>query len=230
MRKLVILLLLTFGISLHAGDAATFVNLGFSSDSQYFMFGQHGVKAGSSESYAESFIIDVDKNRYAKGGKLIASWPVIPGLGADSVGALFNIVKDNSWLIKKYQIDHINTGKGIYFLAEGELPKSELEFRVFDKRSPIETISCSLKQGRETSGTSESSWFYIDLTWKTKNSVEKSIKVGHPQIKRKNTMTYFIKNVILAPDSKSLVFIIAKEVKAEKGVDLRYMVETVSLQ
>jgi len=230
MRRFILLCMLSFGFSLYAGDASSFVNLGFSDDGSYFMFGQYGVLIPTSESYAESFIIDVRTNGYAKGGKFISKWPILPGLGVDSIGGLFNQVRENNWLIKKYHLNHINNGKSIYFLVDGEVPKNQLTFRVFDEKSEISTISSELKQGRDEASGSVKSWFSIDIKWEDKSGKSHTTTVGHPGYKRDGVLDYYIKTIILAPDHHSLIFVIAKEEKAKDGVNIRYMVETVSLK
>ena len=229
MRKLILFILLSFGFSLHAGDASEFVNLGFSNDGSYFMFGQHGIIVSTSESYSESFIIDIHTNRYAKGGKFLSKWQMLPGLGADSIGGLFNQVRENSWIVKKYHINHINNGKAVYFLVDGEVPKNDLTFRIFDKKTKVKNISCELKQGKSDTKGKVESWFFIEINWTDLNDEKHQNLIGHPKYKRNNVLDYYIKNIILSPDHKTLIFVIAKEVKVKDGVNLRYMVETVVL-
>lgn len=229
MRRFLFCLYMVFGFSLFAGDAASYINLGFSSDNQYFMFGQYGVSISDGKSYAESFIIDVESNRYAKGGKLSDNWPVVPGLGMDSIGGLINLVRENNWLIKKYDIDHINNGKTVYFLEEGKLPENELRFRIFNDKSTITLVTCHLSQGQDKTGDKTSSWFFIDFSWDDTDGKKHLIKMGHPEIKRDGVLSYYIKNIILSPDLKSFIFVIAREEADANGVNLRYMVETVTI-
>ena len=61
-------LFLLAALAASAGDVAQFINLGFSPDSRYFMFGQYGVAEGSSAPWADSYIVDVPGNAYAKKG------------------------------------------------------------------------------------------------------------------------------------------------------------------
>ena len=44
-----------------AGDVAQFVNLGFSADAKYFLFGQYGITEKDSLPWADTFIVDVAK-------------------------------------------------------------------------------------------------------------------------------------------------------------------------
>ena len=78
---------MTFAAS--AGDIARFVNLGFSPDSRYFMFGQYGIQEKGSAPWAESYIVDVKANAFVPRGvhKVTGSQPVDPG--TDGIGALF---------------------------------------------------------------------------------------------------------------------------------------------
>lgn len=228
MRKFWIVFLFFVGVSLSAGDVATFVNLGFSKDSQYYMFAQKGVNVGKVESYAEAFLVDVSQNNWAKGGILKVSDYSLPELGSEGFGLVYNLVRENNWLIKKYGIDHNNTGKTIYFLSDGALPKEKLEFRIFDKNSKIQMISCFLNQ--KVDADSKKSSFFIDLKWKDKEGIEFFQKVGNENFQREKTGKYFIKSIIQSKEGRCLIFVIAKEIFEKEDLSIRYMVECVNLK
>lgn len=228
MRKALVLVLLFVGFSLSAGDVASFVNMGFSNDGRYYMFGQKGVEIAKAQSYADAYIIDIKENNYAKGGVFSTTEKSLPSLGADDVGILFNIVKDNAWVIKKYDINHNNSGKSIYFLATGASPENNLSFRVFDKSSKIKEINCALSQ--TVNASAKRSSFFITVNLKNQDGVENALIAGNSKIVRKNTGAYFIKNILLSPDNKSIVFVIGKEVYKNGEKSVNYMVETVALE
>ena len=65
-------------VPLFANDIAWFQNLGFSANSNYFMFGQYGISEENSKPYAESYIIDVGANKFysRRGGAVFSCWGV----------------------------------------------------------------------------------------------------------------------------------------------------------
>lgn len=228
MRKICFLLFVLMGLSLYGGDVSDFVNLGFSSNGNYFMFAQKNINVAKVESYANAYIVDVAKNDYASDGIFSYSEATLPELGVDGYGLIFNIIKENGWAIKKYGINHNNSGKSIYFLANGAKPENSLEFRIFDKHSVAKEISCILNQS--VNKADKKSSFYIDLNWTNAAGKSKKVVVGNPNIKRPNTGSYFIKNIISSPAGDALVFVIAKEVFNGSDLSVRYMVETVVLK
>lgn len=228
MRKIYSILFLLIGFSLNAGDVSDFINLGFSFNGNYFMFAQKNVNVGKVESSAQAYIVDVVKNDYVSDGIFSYTESTLPELGTEGYGLIFNIVKENGGAIKKYGINHNNSGKSIYFLANGTNPESNLAFRIFDKRSVAKEINCTLHQtvNKETKKSS----FYIDLKWVNGIGKSKSVVVGNPKIQRSGTGSYFIKNIISSPAGDSLIFVVAKEVFEGKDISIRYMVETVVLK
>ena len=71
-----------------AGDVAQFLNLGFSPDSRYFMFGQYGVLEKNSAAWASSFIVDVPANAFAPKATRQFVSPKSIEPGANPIGAL----------------------------------------------------------------------------------------------------------------------------------------------
>lgn len=230
MHKIFIIIFLFLGITAFAGDVATFINLGFSENGHYFMFGQYGEKVGTNQTVAESYIISCSKNAFVKDGVLKYEKVGIPKLGSDSIGVMFNLLRENKSIVEKYRIDHANNGKTIFFLTEGEKVKNELSFRVFDEKSGIKNIQCKLLEKSFDPEGEVSSQFHIDLKWIDSRDSEKSAIVGLPDYRRKGVKSYFIKSIILSSDYKCLIFVIGKVVKAGTEINLEYMVESVSLK
>jgi predicted secreted protein len=207
-----------------AGDVAQFVNLGFSADSRYFTFGQFGVLQKNSAPYAELYVVDVQKNNFVGDGarKVAYEKPVEPGY--DGEGALFNLLEESLGLAKQYKTDHLLTGRLLYLLVDGSAASDTVEFRDFITGK---TYSVSLIQSATEKGKEVSSSFHIKFTIREKDATIRSLDVGTPSLKRAGVKSYHIKQIILAPDGKSLVFIIQREEQDEQGGNIRYMVETV---
>lgn len=228
-RQILVLvfLFLASTITLSAGDVATFVNLGFSEDSKYFLFGQYGVIEETTRPYADLYTVEVSKNSFSSGGLFhgLYSGPVEPGY--EGMGALFALYAANGDKIRKFNIDHIKTGRILYILLNGETPKPELAFRDFYTGH---TYNVTLIQNMYKKDSQVSSSFYINLRVTDKNGKSEYFTIGLPDFKRKDVKKYLIRKIIISPDQRSLVFVIEKEMLDAGGVNIRYMVETVTIR
>ena len=209
-----------------AGDAAVFQNLGFSPDGRYYMFAQYGVAERNSQPYAEIFTVDVARNRFVPAGvrKATAKNAVEPG--TDGRGALFNLLADVLPLKKKYGIDHAFTGRLLYILLDGAEPKPELEFRDFQTEKKYKVV---LNQSSSGSGSGLKSSFHLVVTVQDPAGEARTYTAGDPSYWRDGVRRYRIKQILLAPDGRSVVFAMEKEEEDPAGADIRYMVETLKL-
>jgi predicted secreted protein len=219
---LITIFLIVCGL-LFAGDFATFQNLGFSADSKYFMFAQYGAAEKTALPYAELFVVDVAANRFAPGGVEKASYnhPIQPGL--DGQGALFNLLADSVDIKKRFSINHTLTGRLVYILLDGAEPKSQLEFRDFQGKKKYRI---TLVQSSRGSGSEVSSSFHLLVNVEEASGRFASHTVGLPDYWRKGVRRYRIKQVLLAPDDRSVVIVVEREEQDSSGANIRYMVET----
>ena len=207
-----------------AGDVPTLVNLGFSPDSAYFLFGQYGLDASSGLPYAELYLVDAKRNDFVKDGvaRFTAKTPL--EAGQDPVGALFGLYRDRIALATKYRIDHLAQGRILYLLVDGENPVDPISFRDFATGDRWTAI---LRPVVVEKGDEATSSFSIDIKLTTKAGVEKAFTAGNPTFVRKGVRGYVIRRILLAPDGRTLVFIVEKKLAASGGDSVRYMVETV---
>ena len=225
-RKVLIVILLLFSYMLIAGDVATYVNLGFSPNSRYFLFGQYGIDSATTKPYASVFLVDVFGNTFVPQGVIKKDYDVDVQPGQEGLGALLNTVRENNQLISRYEIDNVKIGRVLYLLVNGDEPKSQLNFRDFNNER---TINVQLHQQKFGGGGSVSSSFYLDLDVTSKDGRRKDYKVGLPDYKRAGVERYRIKQVCYTPDERALVFVMEREEYQKEGVNIRYMVETVKL-
>jgi predicted secreted protein len=220
-------LVLATAICASAGDVALFVNLGFSSDSRYFMFGQYGILEKNSTPWADSYIVDVPANAYAPRGakRFSSSQPVEPGTSA--LGALLNTLADGSAQKKQYRIDHLLSGRLLYVLIDGEQAAETLEFRDFPSGRTYKVV---LFQSAVTKGAEVSSSYSLAISIVEKDGRIRTLTAGDSAFKRPGVKAYHIKQIILAPDGGSLVFLVQKEEQDTHGSNIRYMVETVRVK
>lgn len=216
--------LVFFAVSmLYAGDVATFANLGFSNDSKYFMFGVYGVVDDGSSQYAEIYLVDVPGNRFVPGGSNQSVYDEPPTPGQDGFGALLTLYRDTIDRAKKYQINPLRSGRLLYVLVDGNVPKPVLTFRDFETGR---SFRIELLQSKFGSGESVSASFHINLTV-TSGGTDKYYTIGLPDYRRPGVRAYRIRRIYASPDNEALVFVVEKEEYAKTGYDVRYMVETV---
>ena len=156
-----VLLMVSAGTGrIFAGDTATFVNLGFSDDAKYFMFGQFGILEENSNAYSDIFLVDVASNTFVKSGVKHTEADIPSEPGSTGEGALFNLLEKSIDLKEKYKIDHLVTGRLLYLFVDGEKPKEKLEFRDFqlNKGYSIRLVQTSSGKGKKVSSS-----FYLDV-------------------------------------------------------------------
>jgi len=126
-------------------------------------------------------------------------------------------------LARRHRIDHTLTGRLVYILLNGAEPKHELEFRDFQTGL---RYRISLIQQSRGSGAEVESSFHLRVSIETAGGDTSTHTVGLPDFWRKGVKRYRIKQVTLAPDKRSLVFVIEREELDSGGDNIRYMVET----
>ena len=223
-RALGICLLLLAAAAVFAGDIASFQNLGFSEDGRYFMFGQYGILEDSLKHYAELYTVDVRANRFVPDGTMKAVYNEELQPGQSGIGGLFTLYQDADSLLSRHQINHMAPGRLLYILVNGKEPKAHLEFRDF---TAGKAYVVDLVQSTFGSGENVSASFHINLAITDKNGTKKQYTLGLPNYRREGVRGYQIRQILLAPDDNSLVFIVEKEENADSAVNIRYMVETV---
>ena len=224
MKKIIVVVVFLLCASfIFSGDIAQYINLGFSSNSKYFMFGQYGISSEDTKAFAETFIVDVSKNDFIKDGinSRTFSDEILPG--QEGLGALFTMLEDSLTIINKTGINHIATGRVVYLLINGAKPKERLEFRDFYKG---DAYVVTLIQEKFRSGDNVSSAFHINLAVTDKMERTGTYTIGLPDYKRKDVLGYRIKQVVFTPSEEGLVFVIEKEINEPNGKIIRYMVET----
>jgi predicted secreted protein len=220
------LILVLSAFSAFAGDVATFINLGFSDDSGYFMFGFHSVDADTNKPFAEIYAVDVKANNFVPGGIVKESFVETLQPGQDASGAFYTLLEKNTPLIRKFNIKHLQQGRLLYVLLNGDTTKGSLEFRDFNTQSQY---SVQLTQNTTGSGLQVKSAFHINLTIRKDSGGVQTYVIGRPDYYREKVLNYRIRQIFLSPDEKHLVCVIERDQYSATGKSIRYMVETVKL-
>jgi len=218
-------MVLATGFYAYAGDVASLVNLGFSPDSAYFMFGFYGLDASNDKPYAELYIVDTKKNDFVRDGTFKGMYGAELKPGWDPAGGFYKLFSDAVPSARKYRIDHLAQGRLVYLLIDGSSGPDTLSFKDFDSGAQWDIV---LKETIEQKGEVFTSSFGIEASL-TVDGKKSAVKAGNPSFKRKGVADYTIREIVVAPDGKTVVMLIEKLEKSSGTTSIRYMVETFRL-
>ncbi|GHU39649.1 hypothetical protein FACS1894190_05270 [Spirochaetia bacterium] len=210
-----------------AGDVASFADLGFSANGNYYMFGQYGVDEDSLKPWADLNIIDVASNDFVQKGRISYKHNEKIAVGQDGSGALLKVIADNNGLIAKYNTNFMENGIPLFIsLQNGHNPQGDsIDFRDFEYENHY---WADLVPAFFGSGKNIRSSFFIKLRKEGKNGA-KNYRVGSPDVKRSGVTSYTIKRVIVNPQRTSMILVIEMTVLNGSGPDVRYMIEALPL-
>jgi len=228
MKKLVVMVALALVLAgpAFAGDVATLVNLGFSPDSAYFMFGFYGMDPGAGKPYAEIYVVDNKKNDFVPAGTFRGLYAVDLEPGWNPAGAFFKLFAESAAVARKYRIDHLSQGRLVYLSMDGADAPDALSFKDFKTAAQWDV---TLKQTVEEKAGVFTSSFGLDLVITGTDGKKVSVTAGNPQIKRKGVADYSISQILVAPDGKTVVVLVERLEKGATGSAIRWMVETFRL-
>ena len=103
---------------------------------------------------------------------------------------------------------------------DGAQAADDLEFRDFPSGRAYKV---TLSQDAAAAGAS----FGLSISITEKDGTVKTVTGGDPRLVRPGVKAYHIKQIILAPDGASLVFLVQREEQDSNGSNIRYMIETV---
>ncbi len=224
MRKIFLIVVMVLGnFTLYAGDIANFVNIGFSGDSRYYMFGQYGVS--ESAIYSEIYTVDVAANNFTKNGVSRKEYPLEQYMMQDGSGAFYRGLIEMSDAVRQAKIDPLLKGRFLYINVNGD-PVREIDFRDF--KTGLKYRINLIQEISEAAAGVESS-FSLQILAEKEGSSSRAYTAGSPSVKRKNVKGYSIKKVILSPDEKGMVVVVEMSLAEKGSTSVRYMVETFKL-
>lgn len=209
-----------------AGDVATLVKLGFSPDSATFMFGFYGLDSSNGKPYAELYLVDTRKNDFVPGGVFKGMYGSELKPGWDPAGGFYKLFSDAVPTARARRIDHLNQGRLVYLLVDGASGPDTLSFKDFETGAQWEMI---LKETVEEKAGATVSSFGLQVTLTSADGKKSVVKAGNPSIKRKGVVDYTIREVVVAPDGKTVVALIERLEKSPAGSSVRYMAESFRL-
>lgn len=224
MKKISVFLfsLILTGITF-AGDMSNFVNLGFSESGDYFLFGEYGIVTDFQKTYANMWLVDVKRNSFVTNGVMSGEYKTVIEPGESAIGALLKLLVEGQSVIKKYNIDYLEQGRPLYVRINDSNDVDNLKFRDF-----LTGLSYDITLVKDV--TDKASSFYINLETADKSGKKNTYKVGNPSYKRDGVVNYKIERILHTSEGSSLVIVISKYIKSDDEVNVRYMVETISLK
>lgn len=216
-----------------AGDAAFFVDEGFSKDGSVYVFGQYGKTDKSFNSYAEIYTVDVAKNEFIPGG-IFRTQPGKAPANESGFTTYEKLSKKSAYAMAQYDLRKTSAENLLYFCDDESVKGSELiEFQDFEISPLTDPVKWQIKLVPTIygSGANISSSFYILIKeLDSAGNFTKEYQIGNPSVKRANVADYKIEKIVRDESKKNLVFVIEKTVKEGNDVSFRYMVETFTIK
>ena len=222
---------LSFCVLLAAGDAAAFVDLGFSKDGRIYMFAQHGSIDKTWRGFAEIYSVDIEKNDYIDGG----CFKIAPSVKTEGVnGSVLyeRLLEQNAAYIKKLSPVPADLAHTLYVKGKAKEPLEQIVFTDFEGSSKDNPVTFSVRLIPWFSGktASSKSSFFISVERTDKNGKALSKQVaGNPDIKRTGVTDYTVEKIMRSSDGKNLIFVIEKRMTGDAGLSVRYMVEALKI-
>jgi predicted secreted protein len=213
---------------LYAGDVAAFVDIGFSSDGQTYLFGQYGSTDKIYEGYADIFTVDIGSNKFVK-DKVFSIAPTIETKGSSGINTYKKLYSKYENDILKYHPAPANLTNVLYLRSDSKITPNEIIFKDFERSSKNNEIFYHIKLVPWYSGktaTSKSSFFISVEKQDADGNVLFKDVAGTPDFKRTGVTDYAVEKILCDKNCKSLVFVVEKKITSSDGFNIRYMVET----
>lgn len=212
-----------------AGDAAVFVDKGFSSDGSTYVFAQYGKTDIDFYAWAEIFTVDVATNKF-KTDQVFKTPATIVTKGSSGFDTYQALEKKAQSALNAYALSPCCAKQVLYVMeAEDKVATDKITFTDFENskvKDPI-TYEVELQPTFIGTGANCKSSFVIKLEKKAANgSLIYSKTVGTPSVKRSGITGYRIARIMQDSSKHSLVFVIEKTLEDSTGVSIRYMVES----
>ena len=187
--------------SVFAGDVASFVDLGFTDDGKYYVFGQYGKIDKKFQGWAEIYQVDIAANDYVDSGAFKTKPAAVTA--ENSGREVYEALEARSYYyMKDIKCTPANADHVLYILEDlNKKGTDEIKFTDF-RGSDIENPDT----------------YTINLVLMTE-------KVGTPSITREGVSNYKIERIFCDKSERNLIFVIEKMFEDDSGISIRYMVE-----
>lgn len=219
---------LSLCFSAFAGDAAVFVDGGFSKDGKVYVFGQYGKTDKRFEAYAELYTVRVAENDFIK-GENFKTGPSAATVNKNGKDLYEQLCGKSYGTLKKYGLAPTSPDNVLYIRSDVQKKGTdEILFQDFEDGAVSYRVSLKPTVKKEN-GTVSSSFYIAVQKLDGNGTVTASYTVGSPKYWRKNVSGYCVDKIFKDAGGKSLVFVVEKTVEDATGKCIRYMVETITL-
>ena len=215
------------------GDAAHFVDEGFSNDGSVYVFGQYGKTDKTYNSYAEIYTVDVEKNSFVP-GLVFKTLPGKDKLNESGLQTYENLVAKSYLNLKKFNLKKTSAENLLYVCEDESKSGTEtIEFTDFELSTVDNPVKWNVKLLPTVNGSGEkvSSSFYISVKKVDQSgNILQEFTVGSPDVVRKGVCAYKIEKIVRDSSKKNIVFVVEKTIQDKDGFSFRYMVETFKIR
>ena len=234
MKKIIGMVLFLTGtiFSSFAGDAAVFVDGGFSKDGKVYVFGQYGKTDKTFEGWADIYAVDVKSNDYID-GEVFKIKPSAVTNNKTGKEVYDSLVAQSYYKLKKYNYEKAPADRILYILEdENKSGTDEIVFKDFVSSVSKDQGYYHVQLVSEAKGTGvnvKSSFFIMLEKQDAKGKVLARQKIGTPSIWRKGVKNYKIERIVCDESGKNIVFVVEKTCEDKTGINIRYMIEAATL-
>ncbi|MFA6856973.1 MAG: DUF2259 domain-containing protein [Treponema sp.] len=230
MKKLIIAVFLLAAclFSVSAGDAAVFVDTGFSSDGNVYVFGEYGKTDKTFQGWAEIYAVNIEKNDFVP-DEIFRTKPSAVTAGKSGREVYDALAGKSYFTVNKYKCKKAGPDQVLYICGDdNKAGTDEIVFKDFaGAMGKSASYHIQLIPTLEGSGVKAKSSFYIMIEKQDENgNVISRQKTGSPSVVRKGVTGYKIERIYCDESGSALVFVIEKTMEDSTGVLIRYMVET----
>lgn len=216
----------------YAGDSAVLVDNGFSSDGNYYVFGQYGRTDKNFQAWAEIFTVDIEQNDYVE-NEFFRVKPSAATAKKTGKELYETLVQKSSKDTAKYNCKPCKPEQILYIREEEKKSGTdEIIFKDFTSSVSDDQAMYHVTLVPEItgSGVNVKSSFFINLEKKdSSGKVLATQQIGSPSIIRKGVKAYKIERIVCDESGRNLVFIIEKTMEDKTGINIRFMIEAVAL-
>lgn len=216
----------------YAGDSAVLVDNGFSSDGNYYIFGQYGRTDKNFQSWAEIFTVDIEKNDYVE-NEFYRVKPSASTAKKTGKEVYETLAEKSSKYTAKYNCKPCKPEQILYIREEEKKSGTdEIVFKDFTSSVSDDQAMYHVTLLPEISGNGVNvkSSFFINLEKKdAAGKVLASQQIGSPNVVRKGVKAYKIERIVCDESGRNLVFVIEKTMEDKTGINIRFMIEATTL-
>ncbi len=210
-----------------AGDAAAYVDEGFSENGNIYVFGQYGSVDKTWQGYAEIYTVDIAENDYVDGG--VFTTPAGSNTAGKNGHTLYTALRNkNTAYLDSLGLRTVDITNVLYLKNDSRTSSDSISITDFEDSKQTYSVSLTPWYSGNTPSSKSSFFITVEKFDDAGNLVGKQV-IGNPDIKRRGVVGYSIEKIMRSPNNESFIFIVEKTIATANGNSIRYMVETLEI-